>query len=154
MTAAHEDRGAMQSSRSNDRRHGEKGLPKNTGSDPPGPGGAAAAAGSAPGAEDPSRLTANEHAAYPDLLRGQLEKIPGLRKVSFYTQEFGNWHKETGELLEKVFGGNSHVCQAFQAVMFTPLFLSCQGGDTVFAEAYQQGLTEVHALLRSCFDRT
>ena len=154
MTAAHEERGAMQSSRSNDRRHGEKGLPKNTGSDPPGPGGAAAAAGSAPGAEDPSRLTANEHAAYPDLLRGQLEKIPGLRKVSFYTQEFGNWHKETGELMEKVFGGNSHVCQDFQAVMFTPLFLSCRGGDTVFAEAYQQGLTEVQALLRSCLDRT
>ncbi|MDI9571315.1 MAG: hypothetical protein QM278_11495 [Pseudomonadota bacterium] len=104
-------------------------------------------------AKDPARHAAGEGAAYRDLLRGQLEKIPTLRDVSFYSPEFGNWHRETEALLEKVFGGTSHAFQAFQAVLFTPLFLGCRGDDAVFAEAYRQGLAEAEALLRSCLDR-
>jgi hypothetical protein len=83
-------------------------------------------------------------------LQAQLAHIDTLEKVSFYSSDFQTWHKQTGELIESLFGKSSHPYEAFQAVLFTPLFLSCRCGDTVFTEAYEQGLEEVRSLLTSC----
>ncbi|HAJ27927.1 MAG TPA: hypothetical protein DCG53_11920 [Syntrophus sp. (in: bacteria)] len=83
-------------------------------------------------------------------LQSQLAQIDNVRKVSFYSPDFQSWYKQTGELIESIYGKNSHPCEAFQAVLFTPLFLSCRCGDTVFTEAYEQGMEEVRSLLASC----
>ncbi|MFA5180865.1 MAG: hypothetical protein WC405_06055 [Syntrophales bacterium] len=86
--------------------------------------------------------------------QAQLAKIDGLRKESFYSADFQAWHRQTGELIENIFGKNSHPYEAFQAVLFTPLFLSCRCGDTIFTDAYEQGLEEVRSLLTSCLKNT
>lgn len=82
-------------------------------------------------------------------LQDQLAQIDSMRKTSFYSPEFQAWHRQTGELIENIFGKNSNSYEAFQAVLFTPLFLSCRCGDTVFTEAYEQGLEEARSLLAS-----
>jgi hypothetical protein len=86
-------------------------------------------------------------------LQDQLAQIDGVRKVSFYSPDFQTWHRRTGELIESIFGKNSNPYEAFQAVLFTPLFLSCRCGDTVFTEAYEQGLEEARSLLASCLKK-
>jgi hypothetical protein len=83
-------------------------------------------------------------------LQAQWAQIDRLGKGSFYSPEFQAWHKKTGELIGNIFGKNSHPYEAFQAVLFTPLFLSCRCSDTVFTDAYEQGLEEVRSLLASC----
>jgi len=92
-------------------------------------------------------------AAFLNRLAEQLGKLEALKNFSFYSREFGAWRQETGELLAEAYGRDSHSCQVFQAIMYTPLFLSCRGGDTAFAEAYEQGLAEAQTLLVSCLHR-
>ena len=92
-------------------------------------------------------------AAYTRLV-DQLGQIDGLRERSFYAPDFQSWHRQTSELIEKVFGKNSHPYEKFQTVLFTPLFLSCRGGETVFTEAYEQGLEEARDILASCLERS
>lgn len=86
-------------------------------------------------------------------LQSQLLRIDGLEKVSFYAPEFQAWQRQTGELMESIFGKGSHPYEAFQAVIFTPLFLSCRCSDAVFTDAYEQGLEEVRSLLISCLKK-
>lgn len=86
-------------------------------------------------------------------LQAQLLQIDGLGKVSFYVPEFQAWHRQTGELIEGIFGKGSQPYEAFQAVIFTPLFLSCRCSDAVFTDAYEQGLEEVRSLLVSCLKK-
>jgi hypothetical protein len=83
-------------------------------------------------------------------LQAQLAQIDRLGKGSFYSPDFQTWHRQTGELIENIFGKNSHPYEAFQAVLFTPLFLSCRCSDTVFTDAYEQGLEEGRSILVSC----
>ena len=90
--------------------------------------------------------TSGDHAR----LQAQLAQIDNMRKGSFYSPDFQTWHRQTGELIENIFGKNSHRYEAYQAIIFTPLFLSCRCSDTVFTEAYEQGLDEAGALLASC----
>jgi hypothetical protein len=86
-------------------------------------------------------------------LQDQLAEIDGLGKGSCYAPDFQTWHRRTGELIESVFGINSSLYEDFQAVLFTPLFLSCRCSDTVFTEAYEQGLQEVRNILTLCLKK-
>ncbi|MEI7638441.1 MAG: hypothetical protein WCJ37_14115 [Syntrophus sp. (in: bacteria)] len=82
-------------------------------------------------------------------LQARIAGIDDLRKVSFYSPAFQIWHRETEELLVRMFGADSSPTANFQAILFTPLFLSCRCGDTVFTEAYEKGLEEASTLLAS-----
>jgi hypothetical protein len=86
-------------------------------------------------------------------LQALVAQIERLRKGSFYSPDFQSWHEQTGALIERIFGKSSHLYEAFQAVLFTPLFLSCRCSDTVFTEAYAQGLEEVRSLLTPYLSR-
>jgi len=86
-------------------------------------------------------------------LQAQSAHIDRLKMESFYSPDFQAWHRRTGELIESIFGRSSHFYEAFQAVLYTPLFLSCRCGDTVFTDAYEQGLEEVRSLLASCLKK-
>ncbi len=97
---------------------------------------------------------AEETAGRRDRLAAQLAKIEVLiHNSSCYSGDFADWRRETEALLEMIYGRDSRPCQDFQAVMFTPLFLSCRDGDAVFAEAYRQGLADARVLLNSCLSR-
>lgn len=96
---------------------------------------------------------AEETAGLRDRLASQVSKIEVLIHSSCYSGDFADWRRETEALLEMIYGRDSRPCQDFQAVMFTPLFLSCRDGDAVFAEAYRQGIAEARALLNSCLNR-
>ncbi|MEI6315475.1 MAG: hypothetical protein WCO89_11435 [Syntrophus sp. (in: bacteria)] len=86
-------------------------------------------------------------------LQAQLARIDGMRKLSFYSPGFQTWHRQTGELIENIFGKNSPCYEAYQAIIFTPLFLSCRCSDTIFTEAYEQGLEEIRSLFASYFKK-
>lgn len=83
-------------------------------------------------------------------LQARIAGIEEFRKVSFYSPAFQIWRRETEDLLVRMFGTASSPVEDFQAILFTPLFLSCRCGDTVFTEAYEKGLDEAGALLASC----
>jgi len=83
-------------------------------------------------------------------LQARIAGIDELRNVSFYSPAFQIWHRETEDLLVRMFGTDSSPIDDFQAILFTPLFLSCRYGDTVFTEAYEKGLEEVCSILVSC----
>jgi hypothetical protein len=85
-----------------------------------------------------------------DELQARIFGINELRNVSFYSPAFQIWHRETEDLLVRMFGADSSPTEDFQAILFTPLFLSCRCGDTVFTEAYEKGLEEVRSILVSC----
>lgn len=86
-------------------------------------------------------------------LQARIAGIDELRNVSFYSPAFQIWRRETEELLARMFGANSSPTEDFQAILFTPLFLSCRCGDTVFTEAYEKGLEEVRYVLVSCLKK-
>lgn len=82
-------------------------------------------------------------------LRLQIARIDGLKPLSPYADEFKLWQKDTEASLAVIYGGQSHQVQAFQNIMYTPLFLSCRCGDTVFSDAFHAGLEEARSLLES-----
>ncbi len=84
-------------------------------------------------------------------LQARVAGIEELRNISFYSPAFQIWRQETEDMLVRVFGADSSPVEDFQAILFTPLFLSCRCGDTVFTEAYEKGLEEAGALLASLF---
>jgi len=86
-------------------------------------------------------------------LQARIAGIDILRNVSSYSPAFQIWRRETEDLLVRMFGATSSPVDDFQAILFTPLFLSCRCGDNVFTEAYENGLEEAYALLMSCLNK-
>lgn len=82
-------------------------------------------------------------------IRTQISHIDNLKLLSPYDNKFKLWHDRTDILLMEIFGERSHQRQAFQSIMYTPLFLSCRCSDTVFRDAYLEGLKEAGKLLKS-----
>ncbi len=82
-------------------------------------------------------------------IRTQISHIDNLKLLSPYDNEFKLWHEKTEMLIMEIFGGHSHQRQAFQSIIYTPLFLSCRCSDTVFSDAYLEGLKEAGKLLES-----
>ena len=84
-----------------------------------------------------------QHEAVQKLYR-QRDLIGDLKDCSPYSEAFRQWHHDTETLIAVVC--TEHI-QAFKDILYTPLFLSCRGGDTVFEEAYLEGLQAARQLL-------
>lgn len=82
----------------------------------------------------------------------QIEAIDDLETLASTSSEFINWLDDTAELIEEIFGGETRFLEDFNAIYFTPFFLSCQNKDTVFDEAYLGGLEEARSFLHFLID--
>jgi hypothetical protein len=79
----------------------------------------------------------------------QRDLTEDLKDYSPYSEAFRQWHHDTDTLIAQVCSEYKQAQQAFKDILYTPLFLSCRGGDTVFEEAYQEGLQAARQLLGS-----
>jgi len=86
-------------------------------------------------------------------LKAQIDAIDKLGHASSASPEFVAWRKETEGVLEALFGGDSVEVQDFNAIYYTPVFLSCRMGDEAFEEAYRNGLEEARSLLAAWIDQ-
>jgi hypothetical protein len=83
------------------------------------------------------------------ILKRHREKIEGLGRGSrsSLSQEFNLWRKETEETLTTLFGEDSAEVREFNAIYYTPVFLTCRMGDEAFDEAFRNGLEEAKGFL-------
>ena len=86
-------------------------------------------------------------------LKIQIDAIEKLRTKSAVSPEFIFWRKETEALMIQIFGADSMEVQDFNAIYFTPVFLTCRMGDEAFDEAFQKGLGEARAYLQSLMEK-
>jgi hypothetical protein len=86
-------------------------------------------------------------------LKRQQEEIEGLGQGSSSSREFSSWRQETEKTLKALFGKDSAEVQEFNAIYYTPVFLTCRMGDEAFEEAYRNGLEEARVFLLSLMDR-
>ena len=87
-------------------------------------------------------------------LKNQIASIDDLKeKASSASPEFVSWRKETEALLVEIFGADATEVQDFNAIYFTPVFLTCRMGDEAFDEALQKGLEEARAYLQSLMEK-
>jgi hypothetical protein len=87
-------------------------------------------------------------------LKTQIAAIEGLkRKSSSAPPEFTAWRHETEEILKALFGEDSVEVQDFNAIYYTPVFLTCCMGDEAFDEAFRGGLAEARLLLLSLLEK-
>lgn len=80
-------------------------------------------------------------------LNRQIDKIESLESKTPYSPEFMNWNTETENLIGEIFEDETNYVDDFNAIYFTPLFLSCRTDDSAFREAYLGGLDEAQNLL-------
>jgi hypothetical protein len=86
-------------------------------------------------------------------LKMQIETIEKLGKMSSASPEFTTWRRETEEILKALFGEDSVEVQDFNAIYYTPVFLTCRMGDEAFEEAYRNGLEEARVFLLSRMEK-
>jgi hypothetical protein len=82
----------------------------------------------------------------------QIEAIDDLQTLTSNSSKFIKWLDDTEELIEEIFGGKTRFVEDFNAIYFTPFFLSCQSKETVFDEAYLGGLEEARSFLHFLID--
>ncbi|MEN6464785.1 MAG: hypothetical protein ABFD62_06360 [Syntrophaceae bacterium] len=81
-----------------------------------------------------------------DQIAAKIEEINGLAGLQPCSPAFNLWRKSTGDLILQIFGEGREL-ESFNAIFYTPLFLSCRMNDSAFTEAYRKGLEEARALL-------
>jgi hypothetical protein len=81
-----------------------------------------------------------------DQITARMKEIDGLAGLAPCSPEFNSWRKSTEELILRNFG-NGRELESFNAIFYTPLFLSCRMSDAAFTEAYRKGLEEARVLL-------
>jgi hypothetical protein len=86
-------------------------------------------------------------------IKFQIDAIEGLRGRSAASGEFGKWQRETEEILKALYGEDSDEVQEFNAVYYTPVFLTCRMGDEAFEEAFLNGLEEAEVILKSAMSK-
>ncbi len=86
-------------------------------------------------------------------LQIQLDAIEGLKGKSAVSAEFSKWRVQTEELLKVLFGQDSAEVQEFNAIYYTPVFLTCRMGDEAFDEAFRGGLAEARLFLLSLLEK-
>lgn len=84
-----------------------------------------------------------------ELLTPPVDAIEGLMGKSVTSAEFAEWRKRAEKILKDLFGEDSVEVQNFNAIYYTPIFLTCRMGDEAFEEAYRNGLEEARTLLLS-----
>jgi hypothetical protein len=82
-------------------------------------------------------------------IKFQIDAIDGLHGKSAVSAEFSTWRVQTEEALNALFGKDSTEVQEFNAIYYTPVFLTCCMGDEAFDEAFRGGLAEARLLLLS-----
>jgi len=86
-------------------------------------------------------------------IKFQINAIDGLHGKSAVSAEFAEWRKRTEETLNALFGKHSAEVQEFNAIYYTPVFLTCCMGDEAFDEAFRGGLEEAKVLLLSLMEK-
>ena len=79
--------------------------------------------------------------------------MEGLNGKSAASVEFAEWRKRTEETLNALFGKDSAEVQDFNAIYYTPVFLTCCMGDEAFDEAFRGGLAEARVFLLSLMEK-
>jgi len=79
-------------------------------------------------------------------ISAKMTEIDGLAALQPCSPQFNSWRRLTEDLIRSRFGDGKEL-ESFNAIFYSPLFLSCRMGDAVFAEAYRKGLEEARALL-------
>jgi hypothetical protein len=87
------------------------------------------------------------------VIKFQLDAIDELCGKSAASGEFGQWRKQTEDILKALFGENSAEVQEFNVIYYTPVFLTCRMGDEAFDEAFRCGLAESRLLLLSLLEK-
>jgi hypothetical protein len=80
-------------------------------------------------------------------LQIQMDAIEGLKGKSAVSAEFSMWRRQTEETLKVLYGEGSSEVQDFNAIYYTPVFLTCRMGDEAFDEAFRNGLEEARVFL-------
>ncbi len=88
-----------------------------------------------------------------EVLERQIGAIEGLMGGSAVSGEFGEWRKKTEETLKALYGEGSAEVQEFNAIYYTPVFLTCRMGDEAFNEAFRSGLGEARVFLLSLTEK-
>ena len=88
-----------------------------------------------------------------DVLERQIGAIEGLMGGAAASGEFGQWRKKTEEILKVLFGKDSAEVREFNAIYYTPVFLTCRMGDEAFDEAFRSGLKEAREFLLSLMEK-
>jgi hypothetical protein len=82
----------------------------------------------------------------------RIAAMEGLKGKSAVSAEFSMWRRHTENTLKALYGEESAEVQDFNAIYYTPVFLTCRMGDEAFDEAFQNGLGEARAFLLSLMD--
>ena len=83
----------------------------------------------------------------------QIVAMESLKGKSSVSAEFATWRVQTEEILNALFGKDSAEVQEFNAIYYTPVFLTCCMGDEAFDEAFRSGLAEARLLLLSLLEK-
>jgi hypothetical protein len=86
------------------------------------------------------------------ILHNQIDAIDGLKGKTAASGEFVRWRKQTEEALKALYGEESTEVQDFNAIYYSPVFLTCRMSDEAFHEAYRNGLEQACVLLMSMTD--
>ena len=86
-------------------------------------------------------------------LERQIVAIGELKGKSAVSVDFSMWRRQTENILKALFGENSAEVQDFNAIYYTPVFLTCCMGDEAFDEAFRGGLAEARLLLLSLLEK-
>jgi hypothetical protein len=80
-------------------------------------------------------------------LQQRIAEMEGIAKTSSVSAEFRSWRSATETMLKELFGEDSGEVMDFNAIYFTPVFLSCRMDDGAFEEAFRGGLEEAKRFL-------
>ncbi len=83
---------------------------------------------------------------FRDRIEEKIKEIDHLVPLQPCSPHFNSWRQSTEDLIRSGFGEGREL-ESFNAIFYTPLFLSCRMNDAAFAEAYRKGLEEARALL-------
>lgn len=80
-------------------------------------------------------------------LERRIAAIEGLKGKSAVSAEFSLWRRQTEDTLKVLYGEGSSEVQDFNAIYYSPVFLTCRMGDEAFNEAFHKGLEEARDFL-------
>jgi len=83
-------------------------------------------------------------------LEGRIKAIDGLSGTSSVSGDFVRWRRQTEATLKALYGEESTEVQDFNAIYYSPVFLTCRMSDEAFHESYRNGLEEARRLLQAC----
>ncbi len=84
------------------------------------------------------------------ILQNRIDAIDGLKGKTAASGEFIQWRRQTEGTLKALYGEESTEVQDFNAIYYSPVFLTCRMSDEAFHESYRNGLEEARRLLQAC----